>query len=424
MAEFTGERAIPGRIEPDLWNEHVARYLFATRLAAGRRVLDAGCGTGYGAAMLAERARWVSGVDVAREAVEYARAHYARRNLAFVQASAAALPFPDASFDLVVSFEVIEHVPGWEAVLAELRRVTAPEGICLVSTPNRLYYSEARGASGPNPYHYREFDWREFSDALEGFFPSVSLYVENHAAALAILPVGGGGSVDGAVEGEPPDPAAAHFLLAACALREGPRPAGLLWAPCTANLLRERERHIAALEQELAQKDAWLEEAASEKQKLLEMFHSQKAELERSNLWARALDEELAAARTRIAALQQELAEQQEAARRAVAGYEAKVAGLERELEERAAWARRLEEQLTAELAAARAELQARSSELAECVRLLERAEATVVERTEWAQRLDAQVRELEGLLAAVRASRWHRLGRRLGLGPLLPEES
>lgn len=416
MAEFTGERAIPGRIEPDLWNEHVARYVFAARIAGGRRVLDAGCGAGYGTALLAERARWVAGVDIAREAVEYARLHYERDNLAFVQASVTALPFPDASFELVVSFEVIEHLSDWEAMLAEARRVLAPEGTCLISTPNRLYYGEARGASGPNPYHHREFDWRELSDELRRFFPVVSLYVENHTAGLAILPVEAGAGVEGAVEGGPPDPAEAHFLLAACTLRERLRPPGLLWTPRAANLLRERERHIAALEQEL-------EETRRERQELLEMYRRQAAELERSNLWARSLDEELAAARTRIAALQQELAEQQETAGRVVAGYEAKIADLERELEERTAWAHRLEEQLTAELAAARAELEARSAELAECVRLLDRAEATVVERTEWAQRLDAQVRELERLLTAVRASRWHRLGRKLGLGPRLLEE-
>ncbi|MCS7316210.1 MAG: methyltransferase domain-containing protein, partial [Bryobacterales bacterium] len=366
MAEFTGERAIPGRIEPDLWNEHVARYLFAARLSAGQRVLDAGCGAGYGAAMLAERARWVSGVDVAPEAIEFARSHYRRENLAFLRASVTDLPFREGSFDLVVCFEVIEHLPRWEAMLAELRRVLAPEGLCLISTPNRLYYGEARGDSGPNPYHHREFDWRELREELGRFFPAVSLYAENHTAALAILPIEPDSNVEGAVERDPPDPAEAHFLLAACALAGRPRPPGLLWAPRTGNLLRERERHIAALERELAQKDAWLAEFAQEKQNLLEMFRSQALELERSNLWARSLDEQLSAARERILELQRELAEQQESARRVAAGYEAKVAELERELAERAAWAQRLEEQLTAELAAARAELEARSAELAE----------------------------------------------------------
>lgn len=423
MVEFTGERAIPGRIEPDLWNEHLARYMFALRRAQGRRVLDAGCGAGYGAAVLAERARWVCGVDVAAEAVEFARSHYQRDNLSFVRASATALPFPDAGFDLIVAFEVIEHLADWRGLLAELRRVLAPGGECLISTPNRLYYAEARGASGPNPYHHREFNWQELHTELAAFFPFVSLYVQNHQAAIAIVPVEPGPAVESAIEQAHPDPAEAHFLLAVCRLEEGAAPAGLVWMPRAANLLREREQHIAALEQELSQKDAWLEEARREKQELLEMYRAQTVELERSNRWAASLDQELAAARERIAELQRELAEQQEAARRAVAGYEEKVAELERELAERTQWARQVEEQLGAELNAARAELEARSRELAECVRLLDRAEATVVERTKWAQRLDAQVRELEARLAAVRASRWVRLGRAFGLGPALGEE-
>ena len=73
MAEFTGERLIPGQVDADLLNEHMARYAFAMRLARGNRVLDAGCGAGYGSAELARIAKSVTGVDVACEAVEYAR---------------------------------------------------------------------------------------------------------------------------------------------------------------------------------------------------------------------------------------------------------------------------------------------------------------------------------------------------------------
>lgn len=423
MAEFTGERAVPGEVEPDLWNEHVVRYAFAARLAAGARVLDAGCGTGYGAAMLAQTATWVAGVDVAREAVDYARGRYSLPNLSFLQASATALPFNEGAFDLVVAFELIEHVPDWRTLLSELRRVLAPGGRCLISTPNRCYYAEARAASGPNPFHYHEFDWQELMVELKAVFAAVELYVENHAAGLLIMPVAAEVPVEGRIEQQRPDPGEAHYLLAVCSRREAAPPPGLLWAPRAANVLRERERHIAALQQEIEQKDGWLEEARREKQKLIEMFRLQHEQLERSNRWAASLDAELAAARARIAALQQELAQQQEAARRAVAGYEAKISELQQELAQRTEWAREIESRLTQELAAAQAELQTRTAELAECVRLLDRAEATVVERTHWAQRLEAQLRELEALLAAVKASRWFRLGQRLGLGPRLEKD-
>jgi SAM-dependent methyltransferase len=290
LAEFTGERAIPGQIEPDLWNEHLARYVFASRRAQGRRVLDAGCGTGYGAALLAGQANWVCGVDVSGEAIEFARSHYRRDNLSFLRATVTALPFPEASFDVIVAFEVIEHLADWRGLLAELRRVVTPEGECLISTPNRLYYAEARGESGPNPYHHREFDWQELRAELADSFPFVSLYVENHQAAITIVPVEAGPPVEGAMEQAQPDPAEAHFLLAVCRLQPGPLPPALIWTPRAANLLRERERHIAALQEELAQKDAWLEEARREKQELLEMYRSQTAELERSNRWAASLD--------------------------------------------------------------------------------------------------------------------------------------
>src|SRR5919205_964963 len=74
LAEFTGERVIPGQVDVDLLNEHLARYTFAARLARGKRVLDAGCGAGYGSAELAHAAQCVTGVDCASDAVDFARA--------------------------------------------------------------------------------------------------------------------------------------------------------------------------------------------------------------------------------------------------------------------------------------------------------------------------------------------------------------
>ena len=136
MAEFTGERLIPGEVDIDLLNEHMARYHFAVRLARGKRVLDAGCGAGYGSAELADVAESVTGIDIAPEAIAFARAHYERPNLSFEEASCTGLPFGDASFDLVVAFEVIEHLEDWKGFLHEVRRVLAPSGQLIVSTPN------------------------------------------------------------------------------------------------------------------------------------------------------------------------------------------------------------------------------------------------------------------------------------------------
>jgi len=406
LAEFTGERVIPGQVDADLWNEHIARYAFAARRSAGRCVLDAGCGSGYGSALLAESARSVIGVDIAAEAVAYARHQFTAPRLAFVQASCTSLPFPDASFDLVVAFELIEHLADWSGLLMEIRRVLANEGECVISTPNLSYYAESRRRSGPNPFHVHEFDSEEFSTELGKVFPAVSLLVQNHVEGIGFQPVEGAGEPDLALADGRSDAAESHFLLAICTLAPKRPLPGFVYLPRTGNILRERELHIERLESELATKDAWLEQANQGKQDLVEMFRRQTAELEKSNRWAEELDAQLRAAKERIVQLQQELAELQET-------YEAKLRELEEEVRNRTEWALETERRLGKEL-------EERCDELAECVRLLDRAEATVVERTAWAQRLDAQVRDLEAVLTAARTSRWLRLGRRLGLGPAL----
>src|SRR5436305_219675 len=136
LAEFTGERVIPGEVDVDLLNEHLARYTFAARLARGKRVLDAGCGAGYGSAELAHAAQSVVGIDCAMEAVGFAREHYRLPNLQFEQASCTALPHKDSSFDLVVGFEVIEHLENWRDFLRGVVRVMAWNWRLNVTTAN------------------------------------------------------------------------------------------------------------------------------------------------------------------------------------------------------------------------------------------------------------------------------------------------
>jgi len=122
VSEFTGERVVPGHVNDDLWAEHVARYAFAARLATNARVLDIGCGTGYGTAELAQHALSATGIDISDDAIVYAGEHYPLPNARFLAASAVAVPFLPASFDLITAFEVIEHLNSWSELLMEARR--------------------------------------------------------------------------------------------------------------------------------------------------------------------------------------------------------------------------------------------------------------------------------------------------------------
>src|SRR5262249_49573191 len=145
----------------------------------GKRALDAGCGAGYGSAELAAAAESVVGVDRAPEAIEFARANYALPNLRFDEAACESLPYGDGSFDLVVAFEVIEHLEDWRGFLSEARRVLSPGGQFVVSTPNKLYYTESRGREGANPFHVHEFEFEEFRAELQAVFPYVTMFLEN-----------------------------------------------------------------------------------------------------------------------------------------------------------------------------------------------------------------------------------------------------
>ena len=411
MAEFTGERVIPDQVDTDLLNEHTARYSFASRLAGARRVLDAGCGAGYGSSELAVTAKWAVGLDVSEEAVGYARQHYQRPNLRFLRGACPALPFTEACFDLVVAFEVIEHLSDWKGFLAEARRVLCKGGLFVVSTPNKLYYEESRKLHGPNPFHVHEFAFEEFRDELRNLFPHVTMFLENHTASVVFQPLSGDSDCAGRLASRDAEPGDSHFFLAVCSPEaHGDFPA-FVYVPRTANVLREREHHIELLEGELKAKDAWLEKAKSDlaqlnedHQRLLEMFRVQKSELEERNRWAERLNQEMAA----LGAAHHQL---QASSRQMAEDYAAKVAQLEEENQAKTVWAQQTEQRLSAEL-------ETQSRELAACVDALHQTEHALEQRTEWARNLDAEVNRLGAELNLVRASRWFKLGRRLGVGP------
>lgn len=183
---FTGERFVPGA-RGEIWVEHWHRYHFASRFAAGMRVVDAACGEGYGSALLAQGAAHVTGADISPQAIAHARAAYAGRpNLAFVEASCDRLPLEDASADLFVTFETIEHITAQEAFVGEIARVLRPGGILLMSCPNKLEYSDRRGFA--NEFHVKELYRDELAALLARRFPHVRWYGQRPSFFSVIAP--------------------------------------------------------------------------------------------------------------------------------------------------------------------------------------------------------------------------------------------
>lgn len=171
--KFTGERFIPseqGRIRL----EHYHRYAVVLDVIKGKEVLDVACGEGYGSYLMADVARTVVGVDISDEAVHHASSLYDKRNLKFVQASAINLKFPDDSFDVVVSFETIEHLAEQGEMLSEIKRVLRPNGIFVISSPNRPIYSEESGEH--NEFHVKELDFQELDTLLRSRFSKVEYF--------------------------------------------------------------------------------------------------------------------------------------------------------------------------------------------------------------------------------------------------------
>lgn len=173
--EFTGERFTPECVR-EIWYEHMHRYAFAQPLVRGLRVLDAACGEGYGSALMAGTAAEVIGLDVSSDTIKHARGRYSgHTNLQFDVADCTSLDhLPSASFDVIASFETLEHVEAQERMLDGFARLLKPDGLLLVSTPDKRNYSDIPGVV--NEYHVRELYRDEFEAMLSERFAEFRLF--------------------------------------------------------------------------------------------------------------------------------------------------------------------------------------------------------------------------------------------------------
>lgn len=188
--EVTGERLVPELQHGEVVHaEHLVRYQLAAELARSRRVLDAACGEGYGTNLLAAAALSATGVDLDEPTITHAKARYP--DAEFVLGDVLHLPFGEGVFDLVVSFETIEHVGDPERALDEMRRVLADDGLLLISTPNKHQYLVE------NEFHEREFLHEEFLELLATRFPRVESLLQHNWLASAVLSPAEAGDASG-----------------------------------------------------------------------------------------------------------------------------------------------------------------------------------------------------------------------------------
>jgi ubiquinone/menaquinone biosynthesis C-methylase UbiE len=174
-----------GKLSP-YWGEHVSRYIFALQFVENKDVLDVACGTGYGLPFLRGKASRVVGVDASEEALLEAK-NVCDDKTSVLLADALRLPFPDKTFDVVTSFETIEHLHERQEFLREIKRVLKINGLLVLSTPNANYTKPVNGKP-TNPFHVFEYTPEELEMELRSHFLIESFLGQKLSNKIKISP--------------------------------------------------------------------------------------------------------------------------------------------------------------------------------------------------------------------------------------------
>ena len=188
LLESTGERYLPWLEEASIGYEHLHRYAYATQFVQNKRVLDLACGEGYGSYLLAKTAKSVLGIDIDNNSIKHARNKYIKQNLEFRVGSITEVPIGGESlFDVAVCFEALEHIEDHQKLLSEVKRLLTPEGVFIVSTPNKTVYTDEPQFN--NPFHVHELYFDEFRELFEKYFKNVKFLGQRIYCNSNIWPV-------------------------------------------------------------------------------------------------------------------------------------------------------------------------------------------------------------------------------------------
>jgi len=186
--DWTGERFVPWVDKPSIHYEHLHRYAFASQFVENKTVLDLGCGEGYGAYMCAKTAKHVIAVDVDEVSVRHAQGKYRSDNLEFIVGDLRALPFGDNGvFDVIICYEVLEHIVEHNVLLTQAKSLLKENGILIISTPNKSVYTD--DPEKQNHFHLKELYFHEFEDLLKTHFKEVAYYGQRIFATSNIWPI-------------------------------------------------------------------------------------------------------------------------------------------------------------------------------------------------------------------------------------------
>lgn len=173
------ERIIPEYTEKGALSMHLKRYEFASAFCKGRVVLDAACGAGYGTSYLAGVAKSAVGLDIDPDAINYASGRNKRDNARFMQMDISKeIRFPDKYFDVICSFETIEHLPDADRYLREIKRALKDGGVYFLSTP----FVKNTDQNPRNAHHYREYSMDDIKKMLKPYFSAVQFYGQRRKA--------------------------------------------------------------------------------------------------------------------------------------------------------------------------------------------------------------------------------------------------
>lgn len=177
MMDFN-ERVIPNTSSNFMYREALARYVFLKKFVKkSDKVVDLGCGTGYGSFLISKYVKSVVGVDINHEAINYARSNYRAKNLEFKIGDIYTTSQVKHVYDVVCMFEVVEHLSNPTIILKKIKNVLTENGVFIISTPNANFSSP--DGKIVTKYHFKEYKYNEFLELLSTVFKDVALYGQN-----------------------------------------------------------------------------------------------------------------------------------------------------------------------------------------------------------------------------------------------------